>query len=85
MSEDRLAQLSPARVGQVEEAAKQASRWGCAKARADQAADLEWLRKEGGMRIVEFDASGAREIALDTIDRMSVPQSDVLLNHLRHE
>ena len=85
MSEDRLAQLSPARVGQIEEAAKQASRWGCAKARADQAADLEWLRKEGGMRIVEFDASGAREIALDTIDRMSVPQSDVLLNHFRHE
>lgn len=46
----------------VQQAAQEASRWACGRARSESDADLRWLTNEGGMTLVNFDPRGITDL-----------------------
>lgn len=61
--------LSAAQRQLIQEAAKEASRQAIATANEENQRDLQWLTREGGMTLVQFDATGVRN-ALMPVPRM---------------
>jgi tripartite ATP-independent transporter DctP family solute receptor len=58
---EALAAMAPEHREVVLRAARETSAWVTEQAKWQQQSDIDWLRKEGGMRVLKFNAEGIRE------------------------
>lgn len=75
--------LSPKQLRLVKQAAHEASAWATETAIANQDKDIEWLTKQGGMTLIQFDSKDVAKLIESTPSLLSGAYGEEIFQYIR--